>query len=126
MGYILLLVEKLDLGWVKLHLLQRDFQAIVVGHRMFVSPDPTASSLLYVGAVVDVGEMGMIVSSLSLVTARSVPAELRGSVSGVYSFVGAIGILVTAKHVSTSSSISVLPITRCRYRNNLVLLPQRA
>ncbi|KAF0698250.1 Aste57867_11125 [Aphanomyces stellatus] len=64
---------------------------------MFVSPDPTASSLLYVGAVVGVGEMGMIVSSLSLVTARSVPAELRGSVSGVYSFVGAIGILVTAK-----------------------------
>ncbi|KDO23967.1 hypothetical protein SPRG_10664 [Saprolegnia parasitica CBS 223.65] len=64
---------------------------------MFVSPDPTASNMLYIAAVVGVGEMGMIVSSLSLVTSRSIPAELRGSVSGAYSLCGTIGILITSK-----------------------------
>ncbi|OQR95676.1 hypothetical protein ACHHYP_00059 [Achlya hypogyna] len=64
---------------------------------MFVSPDPTAGSMLYIGAIVGVGEMGMIVSSLSLVTSRAVPADLRGSISGAYSLSGSVGILITSK-----------------------------
>lgn len=43
------------------------------------------------------GQIGMIVVSLSLVTISQVPADIRGSVAGVYSFFGAVGILFCSR-----------------------------
>ena len=43
------------------------------------------------------GEIGLIVSSLGLVTHSSVPSHYRGSVAGFASFFGAAGILVCSK-----------------------------
>ncbi|KDO23968.1 hypothetical protein SPRG_10665 [Saprolegnia parasitica CBS 223.65] len=64
---------------------------------MYASTDPTSPIMFAVAIVVGVGEMGIIVSSLSLVTSKAIPAQLRGSVSGAYSFCGTIGILITSK-----------------------------
>ncbi|EQC33513.1 hypothetical protein SDRG_09020 [Saprolegnia diclina VS20] len=64
---------------------------------MYASKDPTSPIMFAVAIVVGVGEMGIIVSSLSLVTSKAIPAQLRGSVSGAYSFCGTVGILITSK-----------------------------
>jgi MFS family permease len=43
------------------------------------------------------GEIGLIVTSLGLVTHSSVPEHARGSVAGLASFCGALGILISSK-----------------------------
>jgi MFS family permease len=43
------------------------------------------------------GEIGLIVTSLGLVTHSSVPQQHRGSVAGFASFTGAVGILICSK-----------------------------
>jgi len=43
--------------------------------------------------LVGIGEMGLVVSSTALVV-KEAPSPIRGSVSGFFSFCGAIGILV--------------------------------
>ena len=43
------------------------------------------------------GEMGMVVGALSLVTSSSIPKHIRGSVAGISTFVGSIGILFNTK-----------------------------
>lgn len=48
-------------------------------------------------AFVGLGEIGLIVSSATLVTHSDVPAQVRGVVSGLASFCGALGILVVSK-----------------------------
>ncbi|OQR93147.1 hypothetical protein ACHHYP_02857 [Achlya hypogyna] len=64
---------------------------------LYLSTDPTAPIMYLVAVVVGIGEMGIVVSSLSLVTSKAIPCQLRGSVSGAYSFFGTIGILITSK-----------------------------
>ncbi|OQR92051.1 hypothetical protein THRCLA_08798, partial [Thraustotheca clavata] len=64
---------------------------------MFLSTDPTSPIMYVVAIVVGIGEMGIVVSSLSLVTSKAIPCQLRGSVSGAYSFFGTIGILISSK-----------------------------
>ena len=48
-------------------------------------------------ALVGLGEIGLIVSSATLVTHSDVPAQIRGVVSGLASFCGALGILAVSK-----------------------------
>jgi MFS family permease len=43
------------------------------------------------------GEMGLVVASVTLVTSDSIPKHSRGSISGISSFCGAVGILLTSK-----------------------------
>lgn len=48
--------------------------------------------------LIGLGEIGMIVTSLCLVTSnRLVRAEIRGSVAGCYSLMGGLGILVSTE-----------------------------
>ncbi|KAI8896926.1 major facilitator superfamily domain-containing protein [Globomyces pollinis-pini] len=46
--------------------------------------------------LIGVGEIGLIVTSLGLVTHSSVPAHARGSIAGFSSFFGALGVLVVS------------------------------
>ncbi|KAJ3107851.1 hypothetical protein HDU97_003199, partial [Phlyctochytrium planicorne] len=60
--------------------------------------DPLKNSIWPVVCLVGVAEIGMVIGSLHLVTSNAhVPARIRGSVAGVSSACGAIGILVTSK-----------------------------
>lgn len=53
--------------------------------------------MYFIVSLAGLGEIGMVVGSLSLVTSVSVPVHVRGAVAGVSSFCGAIGILVNTK-----------------------------
>ncbi|KAI9203643.1 major facilitator superfamily domain-containing protein [Polychytrium aggregatum] len=64
---------------------------------MFLTTNPTSSAMYGVVCLVGLGEIGMIVSSLSLVTSKAVPHSVRGSVAGMYSLFGAVGILINSK-----------------------------
>ena len=46
---------------------------------------------------IGVGEIGLIISSMTLVTKATIPTHSRGTVAGISSFVGAVGVLVTTK-----------------------------
>ncbi|KAJ3082995.1 hypothetical protein HK102_001335 [Quaeritorhiza haematococci] len=64
---------------------------------LFFIRNPTSPSMYLIVCLVGLGEIGMIVGSLALVTAAYVPHDIRGSVAGVYSFFGAAGILLNTK-----------------------------
>ncbi|EFX60640.1 hypothetical protein DAPPUDRAFT_342230 [Daphnia pulex] len=64
---------------------------------LYTCRDPTAKILYLVAVLVGVGEMGIVVSSLSVVTSKAIPAAVRGSVSGMYSLCGTIGIMLASK-----------------------------
>ncbi|RHY31716.1 hypothetical protein DYB32_003226 [Aphanomyces invadans] len=64
---------------------------------LFLCTDPLASVMFVVVVLVGVGEMAIVVSSLSVVTSKAIPTHLRGSISGAYSFSGTIGIMVASK-----------------------------
>ncbi|KAF0701352.1 Aste57867_8133 [Aphanomyces stellatus] len=64
---------------------------------LFLCTDPTAKVLYVVAILVGVGEMGIVVSSMSVVTSKAIPSHLRGSVSGAYAFCGTIGIMIASK-----------------------------
>ncbi|CAK4085738.1 unnamed protein product [Aphanomyces euteiches] len=64
---------------------------------MFFCTNPTDKILFVVVILVGIGEMAIVVSSLSVVTSKAIPSHLRGSISGAYSFAGTIGIMVASK-----------------------------
>lgn len=69
-----------------------------IGFLLFSIVDDAKSSIAIVAIVfMGLGQIGMIVVSLSLVTISDVPADIRGSVAGVYSFFGAVGILLSGR-----------------------------
>jgi MFS family permease len=41
--------------------------------------------------------IGMIISGMAMLNGPYVPPELRGSISGTYSFIGAFGIIIISK-----------------------------
>ncbi|KAM3587128.1 hypothetical protein VKS41_002169 [Umbelopsis sp. WA50703] len=59
--------------------------------------DPTSKSSLAFVILIAVGELGMIISGMAMLNGRYVPQDLRGSISGTYSFIGALGIIVISK-----------------------------
>ncbi|KND00412.1 uncharacterized protein SPPG_04735 [Spizellomyces punctatus DAOM BR117] len=63
----------------------------------FLSTNPTSSGMYVAMCVIGFAEIGMVVGSLSLVTAAYVPRQIRGSVAGVSSFFGAVGILINTR-----------------------------
>ncbi|TPX71097.1 hypothetical protein SpCBS45565_g01321 [Spizellomyces sp. 'palustris'] len=63
----------------------------------FLSTNPTSSGMYVTMCVIGFAEIGMVVGSLSLVTAAYVPRQIRGSVAGVSSFFGAAGILINTR-----------------------------
>ncbi|KAI9024582.1 major facilitator superfamily domain-containing protein [Hyaloraphidium curvatum] len=65
---------------------------------MVATRDPTRGITYVWACLLGLAETGLIVSSLALVTDRTyIPMEIKGSVAGVYSFMGAVGILITTK-----------------------------
>ena len=64
---------------------------------MFMSSDPTSKIMYFVVCLAGLGEIGMVVGGLSLVTSSCIPKEIRGSVAGVSSFFGALGVLFNTK-----------------------------
>ncbi|KAJ3109464.1 hypothetical protein HDU96_007228 [Phlyctochytrium bullatum] len=64
---------------------------------MFVV-NPLSGSIWIAVCLVGLAEIGMVISNLQLVTSHaSIPAHMRGSVAGISSACGAIGILITSK-----------------------------
>lgn len=63
----------------------------------FLQPDPTVTPMYIYMCLIGLAEIGLVVGSLSLVTAAYVPAGIRGSVAGVSSLCGAAGILINTK-----------------------------
>ena len=63
---------------------------------LFFVTDPRGRYLYAIMLLTGIADIGMIISSMSLV-ASLCHDKLRGSLSGVYSFFGAIGIIVTGK-----------------------------
>ena len=59
-------------------------------------PDVTGGWVYIALAFIGVGEMGEIISSQVLVTEEA-PENVRGAVSGIFSFCGSIGILISTK-----------------------------
>lgn len=64
---------------------------------MFLLSDPTMPVMYLIVSLAGLGEIGMVVGSLSLVTSAAVPHHVRGAVAGVSSFCGALGILINTK-----------------------------
>ncbi|KAJ3173128.1 hypothetical protein HDU88_004587 [Geranomyces variabilis] len=64
---------------------------------VFVQSTPTAGIMFVYMCLIGLAEIGLVVGSLSLVTASYVPFHLRGSVAGVSSLAGALGILINTK-----------------------------
>jgi len=65
---------------------------------MIATTDPRRLLTYLWACLLGTAETGLIVSSLALVADTSyVRPEIKGSVAGVYSFLGALGILVTTK-----------------------------
>eukprot|EP00164_Ancoracysta_twista_P006204 GFYU01008600.1.p1 GENE.GFYU01008600.1~~GFYU01008600.1.p1 ORF type:complete len:481 (-),score=108.18 GFYU01008600.1:76-1518(-) len=64
------------------------------GYTLFAFlPDPAGGAAMGAVCLVGVGEIGVIVTSLSL-AAKHAPKNVRGSVSGCYGLAGSLGILV--------------------------------
>lgn len=59
--------------------------------------DPTSRTSLAFVILIAVGELGMIISGMAMLNGPYVPKDLRGSISGTYSFIGAFGIIVISK-----------------------------
>ena len=64
---------------------------------MFMSNNPTLPIMYLIVSLAGLGEIGMVVGSLSLVTSDAVPKHIRGSVAGISTFCGALGILISTK-----------------------------
>ncbi|KAJ3335577.1 hypothetical protein HDU93_004972 [Gonapodya sp. JEL0774] len=65
---------------------------------MVASQDPTSGRTFAWTSLVGMGEAGMIVTSLALATDSAyVDPSVRGSVAGVYSVFGAVGVLLVTK-----------------------------
>lgn len=64
--------------------------------------DPLGAWMMIGACTVGCGEIGLVVSSTALV-AQEAPPPIRGSVSGVFSFCGAIGIILATKIGGTLS-----------------------
>jgi len=58
--------------------------------------DPLGLWMMVGACIVGCGEIGLVVSSTALV-AQEAPPSIRGSVSGFFSFCGAIGIILATK-----------------------------
>ena len=70
----------------------------VIGYLcLFLSNDLSSNIIYFYIILAGIGEIGMVIGSLSLVTNASIPSTVRGSVAGVSSFFGAIGILFNTK-----------------------------
>ncbi|KAI8821504.1 major facilitator superfamily domain-containing protein [Fimicolochytrium jonesii] len=72
----------------------------LLGYGLLVLPAITpTSAIAYIPMLmIGLAEIGVVVGSLALVTATAyVPRDVRGSVAGVSSFCGAVGILVNTK-----------------------------
>ncbi|KAJ9086805.1 hypothetical protein DSO57_1000429 [Entomophthora muscae] len=71
----------------------------MIGYFGFGFTDSPASKLNFIWVcMLGFGEIGTIVTSLSLLSAPGkVPPELRGAVSGIYSLFGAIGIIFCSR-----------------------------
>ncbi|CAO3662594.1 unnamed protein product [Umbelopsis ramanniana] len=59
--------------------------------------DPTTKASLAFVILIAIGELGMIISGMAMLNGPYVPPELRGSISGTYSFIGAFGIIIISK-----------------------------
>lgn len=59
--------------------------------------DPTSSSSMGFVILIAVGELGMIISGMAMLNGPHVPRNLRGSIAGVFSFVGSVGIIIVSK-----------------------------
>ncbi|KAI9282080.1 major facilitator superfamily domain-containing protein [Umbelopsis sp. AD052] len=59
--------------------------------------DPTTNASLAFVILIAIGELGMIISGMAMLNGPYVPPELRGSISGTYSFIGAFGIIIISK-----------------------------
>jgi MFS family permease len=64
---------------------------------MFLESNPSLPIMYLIVSLAGLGEIGMVVGSLSLVTSEHVPVHVRGSVAGLSSFCGALGILINTK-----------------------------
>ncbi|KAJ3181742.1 hypothetical protein HDU87_000760 [Geranomyces variabilis] len=64
---------------------------------VFAQSTPSASIMFLYICLIGLAEIGLVVGSLSLVTASYVPVHVRGSVAGVSSLAGALGILINTK-----------------------------
>jgi MFS family permease len=76
--------------------------AAIIGFVVYFSiiflNNPVEKIMYLLIAFIGIGEGGLIVSSLGQVTdSKRVRSEIRGNVAGVYSFCGAIGILIGTK-----------------------------
>lgn len=60
---------------------------------LFFLESPTMKISYFIVSLIGVGETGMVICSMSLVTSSYVPNQSRGSIAGAYSLFGAIGIL---------------------------------
>jgi MFS family permease len=58
---------------------------------------PTAGINYFWMCLIGFGEIGTIVTSLALAGGYYVPEDIRGSVAGVYSFIGGLGIMLASK-----------------------------
>lgn len=63
---------------------------------LYFMPDPMNKMVYLALALAGFATIGMIISSMALIAAVSSPQH-RGALSGVYSFFGALGIIVTSK-----------------------------
>jgi MFS family permease len=61
-----------------------------------VSNPSSKVNIIYLG-LVGLGEIGLIVSAVALVSHSGIPQEARGLISGISSFSGALGVLITSK-----------------------------
>ena len=59
---------------------------------LMAGSDPSSGAMYAASVFAGLGQIGMIITSLSLVTGNASP-ELRGSISGYYSVMGGLGIL---------------------------------
>lgn len=61
------------------------------------SIDPTSSSAMAFVVLIAIGEYGMIVSGMALISSNRIKPDIHGSVAGAYSFFGAVGIIILSK-----------------------------
>ncbi|KAJ3223502.1 hypothetical protein HK099_001033 [Clydaea vesicula] len=64
---------------------------------LYFQKDPTQKISFFIVSLVGLGEIGMVVSSLTFVTGKHIPLGSRGSIAGMYSMFGALGILINTK-----------------------------
>ncbi|KAL1925633.1 uncharacterized protein VTP21DRAFT_516 [Calcarisporiella thermophila] len=70
---------------------------VVAFFGMGLIPDPRSKIAYFFSAMIGIAQIGTIVTSLALVSEDYVSPEIRGSVSGTYTLMGGIGILVISK-----------------------------